>query len=286
MQKMSVEDSYFHSKNSIRVGNKLLNLQIPKVMGIINCTPDSFFEDSRMDTVDLVIRQAEKHIADGADLLDIGGYSTRPGAAVISTEEEISRTRAAIAAIRREFPEIILSIDTFRGEVARQALEAGAQIVNDISGGEIDPTIWKVVAEYQCPYILMHMRGTPQNMQENTQYGSMFKEIAAYFSQKLAALKALGIYEVILDPGFGFSKTGEQNYELLDQLADFQFLGQPILAGISRKSMIYKKLGITAAEALNGTTVLNTVAVLKGASILRVHDVKEAREIIRLLKEG
>lgn len=282
---MSVEDSYFHSKNSIRVGNNLLNLQIPKVMGIINCTPDSFFEDSRMDTTDLVLRQAEKHIAAGADILDIGGYSTRPGAAVISVEEEITRTRSAIAAIRKAFPEILLSIDTFRGEVARQALEAGAQIVNDISGGEIDPGIWEVVAQHRCPYILMHMRGTPQTMQENTNYGSMFKEIAAYFSRKLAQLKALGIYDVILDPGFGFSKTVEQNYELLDQLADFGFLRQPILAGVSRKSMIYKKLGATPAEALNGTTALNTVAILKGASILRVHDVKEAREIIRLLKE-
>jgi len=282
---MSVEDSYFHSKNSIRVGNNLLNLQIPKVMGIINCTPDSFFEDSRMDTVDLVLRQAEKHISEGADILDIGGYSTRPGAAVISVEEEITRTRTAIDAIRKAYPEITISIDTFRGEVAQQALEAGAQIVNDISGGEIDPTIWEVVARHQCPYILMHMRGTPQTMQENTHYTSLFKEIAAYFSQKLAALKALGIHDVILDPGFGFSKTMEQNYELLEQLADFQFLGQPILAGVSRKSMIYKKLGIPPAEALNATTALNTVAVLKGASILRVHDVKEAREIIRLLKQ-
>lgn len=283
MQKISVEDSYFHSKNSIRTGNKLLSLEHPKVMGIINCTPDSFYEESRYKDVSAVLKQAEQQISEGADMLDIGGYSSRPGAFNIPLTAEIERTRPAIAAVRKEFPEITISIDTFRAEVAKEALEAGADIINDISGGEAEPEIWNVAAHYQCPYILMHMRGTPQNMQENTHYDSMFKEIAAYFSTKVNALKKLGVNDIILDPGFGFSKTMEQNYALLDCLSDFHFLGQPLLVGFSRKSMITKKLGITAEEALNGTTVLNTKAILKGAKILRVHDVKAAKEIIRLL---
>lgn len=280
---MSVEDSYFLSKNSIRVQDKLLTLEVPKIMGIINCTPDSFFENSRFEGVNAILKQAEQLFKDGADLLDIGGYSTRPGAFNIPLTEEIERTRHAIAAIKREFPSAIISIDTFRGEVAKEALEAGASIINDISGGEIDPTIWEVAAHYQCPYVLMHMRGTPQNMQENTHYTSLFKEIAAYFSTKIEALKQKGVYDIVLDPGFGFSKTLEQNYELLNCMEDFRFLNHPILVGFSRKSMIYKKLGCTANEALNGTTILNTQAVLKGAKILRVHDVKEAAEIVKLL---
>ncbi len=284
MRKISVEDSYFHSKTSIRLGDKLFGLDTPKVMGIINCTPDSFFEGSRFENLTAVLKQAEKLISEGADMLDIGGYSTRPGAFNIPLTAEIERTRDAIAQIRKEFPETVISIDTFRAEVAKEALEAGADLVNDISGGELDPEIWNVVAHYQCPYILMHMRGTPQTMQENTHYDSLFKEISAYFSTKLSALKKLGIHDVILDPGFGFSKTIEQNYELLDCLPDFRFLGKPLLVGFSRKSMIYKKLGITANEALNGTTVLNTKAIMGGAKILRVHDVKEAKEITALLQ--
>lgn len=280
---MSVEDSYFLSKNSIRVQDKLLTLEVPKIMGIINCTPDSFFENSRFEGVKAILKQAEQLFKDGADLLDIGGYSTRLGAFNIPLTEEIERTRDAIAAIKREFPSAIISIDTFRGEVAQEAIEAGASIINDISGGEIDPTIWEVAAHYQCPYVLMHMRGTPQNMQENTHYHSLFKEIAAYFSTKIEALKQKGVYDIVLDPGFGFSKTLEQNYELLNCMEDFLFLNHPILVGFSRKSMIYKKLGCTANEALNGTTILNTQAVLKGAKILRVHDVKEAAEIVKLL---
>ena len=283
MRKLSVEDSYFHSNHSIRLGDNLFDMTRPKVMGIINSTPDSFYENSRFEAVNSVLKQAQKLISEGADILDIGGYSTRPGAFNIPLTQEVERTRGAIAEIRREFPEVVISIDTFRAEVAREAIEAGADIVNDISGGEIDPEIWKVVAHYKCPYILMHMRGTPQTMQENTSYESLFKEIASYFSTKLSELKKLGIHDVILDPGFGFSKTLEQNYELLDCLSDFHFLGHPLLVGFSRKSMIQKKLGITAEEALNGTTVLNTKAILKGAKILRVHDVKEARQIIQLL---
>ncbi len=284
MPKISVEDSYFHSKNSIRISDNLFSLAVPKVMGIINCTPDSFYEDSRYETIKGILTETEKFISEGVDIIDMGGYSTRPGAFNIPLTEEIERTQKSIAAIRKEFPEIIISIDTFRAEVAKEALESGANIVNDISGGEIDPEIWNVVAKYNCPYILMHMRGTPQNMQEFTTYDSLFKDIAAYFSTKLNALKKLGIHDVIIDPGFGFSKTLEQNYELLNTLSDLQFLGCPILVGFSRKSMIYKKLGISAQEALNGTTILNTKAILNGAKILRVHDVKEAKEVIRLLQ--
>lgn len=266
----------------MRLGDKLFPLDTPKVMGIINCTPDSFFEGSRFENVTDILRQAEKLISEGADILDIGGYSTRPGAFNITLTAETDRTREAIAAIRREFPELPISIDTFRAEVAREAMEAGASIINDISGGGQDPGIWEVAAHYGCPYILMHMRGTPQDMQQHTHYDSLFKEIAAYFSTKLHALQQLGVHDVILDPGFGFSKTLEQNYELLDRLADLRFLGCPLLVGFSRKSMIYNKLNITPAEALNGTTVLNTRALLSGANILRVHDVKEAREAIAL----
>jgi dihydropteroate synthase len=253
-------------------------------MGIINCTPDSFYEGSRYETIKGILTQTEKFISEGVDIIDVGGYSTRPGAFNIPLTEEIERTQKAIAAIRKEFPEIIISIDTFRAEVAKEALEAGANLVNDISGGEIDPEIWNIVAKYKCPYILMHMRGTPQNMQEFTTYDSLFKDIASYFSTKINALKKLGIHDVIIDPGFGFSKTLEQNYELLNTLSDLQFLGCPILVGFSRKSMIYKKLGITNNEALNGTTILNTKAILNGAKILRVHDVREAKEVVELLR--
>ena len=284
MPKISVEDSYFHSKNSIRISDNLFSLAVPKVMGIINCTPDSFYEDSRYETIKGILTQTEKFISEGVDIIDIGGYSTRPGAFNIPLTEEIERTQKSIAAIRKEFPELIISIDTFRAEVAKEALEAGANLVNDISGGEIDPEIWKVVAKYNCPYILMHMRGTPQNMQEFTTYDYLFKDIAAYFSTKINTLKKLGIHDIIIDPGFGFSKTLEQNYELLNTLPDLQFLGCPILVGFSRKSMIYKKLETSAQEALNGTTVLNTKAILNGAKILRVHDVKEAKEVIQLLQ--
>jgi dihydropteroate synthase len=283
MPKISVEDSYFHSKNSIRLADKLFDLSKPKIMGILNCTPDSFFEGSRFQEISAVLKAAEQQIKAGADMLDIGGYSTRPGAFNIPLTEEIRRTEEAIAKIKEEFPHIPISIDTFRSQVAQHALEAGAQLVNDISGGELDPYMWDVVAQYQCPYILMHMRGTPQNMQEFTKYESLFKEITAYFSEKINALHAKGIYDILLDPGFGFSKTMEQNFELLNLLPDFHFLGQPILVGISRKSMIYKKLGIEPNEALNGTTILNTKALLSGAKLLRVHDVKEAKEIVDLL---
>lgn len=283
MPKISVEDSYFHSKNSIRLGNKLFSLDRPKVMGIINCTPDSFHENSRFQEIESVLLQANKLISEGADILDIGGYSTRPGAEKIDIQTEKERTTKVIESIRKAHPGIVISIDTFRSEVAEAAILAGADIINDISGGTIDPKIFEVAAQYKCPYILMHMRGTETTMHELSEYSNLFKDIVAFFSEKIEILKSKGVNDIILDPGFGFSKTIDQNYELLNRLEDFQFLGHPVLVGFSRKTMIWKKLGITSQEALNGTTVLNSKALLKGAKILRVHDVKEARETVDLL---
>ena len=281
---MSVEDSYFHSIHSMKVHDKLYTFETPMVMGILNCTPDSFYKNSRFQEDKLILKAAEKHISDGASILDIGGYSTRPGAINIDLTTEIERTARAVALIHNEFPEILISIDTFRSEVARIALSEGASMINDISGGEIDPEIWQIAAKNNCPYILMHMRGTPQTMQENTTYSNLFKEIAGYFSLKIEQLKKLGVNDVILDPGFGFSKTTNQNFELLNRLEDFHFLRKPLLVGISRKSMIYKTLEIEAESALNGTTVLNTLALIKGAKILRVHDVKEAKQAVELIQ--
>ena len=269
--------------DNIRIGKNLVDLVTPKVMSILNCTPDSFYGESRVDSISTALFRAEKHIQDGADILDIGGYSSRPGASEVSENEELNRVIPIIEAVRKAFPEIIISCDTFRGKVAQEALEVGAQIINDISGGEIDPSILSVVSNFKCPYVLMHSKGTPQTMHNHTNYTSIFKEVVTYFSRKLHQLQLAGVHDVLLDPGFGFAKTLEQNYALFDQLADFHFLGRPILIGVSRKSMIYKKLGITPEESLNGTTVLHTKALLAGAKILRVHDTKEAKEVIRIL---
>lgn len=281
---ISVEDSYFRSKNSIRLGKNLFSLEQPCVMGILNCTPDSFFEGSRTQSVTSILKMAEKQVLEGAAILDIGGYSSRPNAETVSVEEEINRTKEAIISIRKEFPKMVISIDTFRSEVARIALESGADIINDISGGEIEPGIWNVAAHYQCPYILMHMRGNPKNMQQQTEYDNLFSDISSYFSLKINQLRQLGVHDLILDPGFGFAKTLEQNYELLNHLSDFKFLEKPVLVGFSRKSMIHRLLACSPEEALNGTTILNTKAILQGAKILRVHDVKEAVEILKLIQ--
>ncbi len=269
--------------DNIRVGKKLVDLVTPKVMSILNCTPDSFYKGSRIDSVSDALFRAEKHINEGADILDIGGYSSRPGADEVSENEELKRIISVIESIHKAFPEILISCDTFRGKVACEALEAGAHLINDISGGEIDPSILKVVSNFQCPYILMHSKGTPQTMQNLTNYNSIFKEVVTYFSQKLNVLQKLGINDVILDPGFGFAKTLDQNYDLFNRVADLQFLGRPMLVGISRKSMIYNKLKITPEESLSGTTVLHTKAILSGAKILRVHDTKEAKQVIQLI---
>ncbi|MEM6841111.1 MAG: dihydropteroate synthase [Bacteroidota bacterium] len=254
-------------------------------MGILNITPDSFYDGGKYHQADrALLSQAEKMLRDGATLLDLGGYSSRPGASHISVEEEKLRVVTAIEHVAKNFPEANLSVDTFRAEVAQEALAAGACMVNDISGGELDPRMFEVVARYQVPYVLMHMRGTPQTMKQLTDYDHIVVELLGYFQQKIARLRELNVADIILDPGFGFAKTIDQNYHLLNHLQAFQELGLPVLAGLSRKSMIYKRLGGTPDNALNGTTVLNTVALLQGAAILRVHDVKEAQEAIHLVQ--
>ncbi len=284
MQNSSVEDTYFGSNGSIRFGDKLLDLSTPIVMGIVNATPDSFFEGSRVETIDAAISRAKDMVAAGAQIVDIGGYSSRPNAEDITVTEELNRVCPIITALRRDLSDVIISIDTFRSEVAEKAILAGANMINDISGFEIDPKIVDVAAKYQVPYVLMHMRGTPQTMQAMTEYDNLFREMALYFSIKIEQLKAAGLKDIILDPGFGFAKTIEQNHHILRNLEAFHTFGKPILAGLSRKSMIYKKLGITPEASLNGTIALNTIALLKGAKILRVHDVSEAKELIELLK--
>lgn len=251
-------------------------------MGILNVTPDSFYAGSRTQQINDVINKAGKMLSDGATFLDVGGYSSRPGADDIPIEEEISRTAPIIAEIKSSFPAAIISIDTFRAEVAEKALEAGADMINDISAGELDNNMLNVVADAKVPYIMMHMRGTPQNMVTKTAYEDILKEVLDYFQKKLDVLQKKGVTDLILDPGFGFAKNRDQNFLLLKHLKHLEILERPLLVGVSRKSMIYKSLDITPEEALNGTTVLNTLAVQNGANILRVHDVKEAIEVVKL----
>jgi len=254
-------------------------------MGILNSTPDSFYAGSRIPGVDEALARAEAMLREGATFLDIGGYSTRPGAAEVTEEEELKRVAPLVEALVAAFPEALLSIDTFRSRVARTALEAGAALVNDISAGLRDPEMLPLIAEKQVPYIMMHMRGTPADMAQLTAYDDLVGEILYYFSERLAAARALGITDLIADPGFGFAKTRAQNFELLAGLPAFRVLEAPLLVGISRKSMIWKTLGIDPSDALNGTTALHMLALQGGASILRVHDVKEASECIRLWEE-
>lgn len=266
----------------INCKGSLIDFQTPKVMGILNLTPDSFYDGGRNKTESDYLAHAEKMLMEGATFIDVGAYSSRPGAIDISEQEELQRIVPVVRSLVKKFPEVILSIDTFRSEVARQCVEAGAAIINDISGGNLDEKMLQTVAELQVPYILMHMRGTPKNMKELNSYDDLLKDILFYFSEKIAAARELGINDLIIDPGFGFSKNIQQNFELMSKLDLFQVLDLPLLSGISRKSMIYKTLGGTPDDALNGTTVLNTVSLLKGAHILRVHDVKEAMETIKL----
>lgn len=256
-------------------------------MGIINITPNSFYSQSRInkDEPDLALKRAAKMIEAGAKILDIGGYSSRPGAEEVTEDEERSRVIPIIEKLKKEFPQTFVSVDTFRSKVAKASVQAGADIVNDISGGDLDPEMIPAVAQLKVPYICMHMRGTPQNMYELTDYENLEKEILAYFNRKLQACRKAGIKDVIIDPGLGFSKTLEQNYRILKNLSYFNTINAPILIGLSRKSMIYKLLGIKQEEALNGTTALNMVALMNGAKILRVHDVKEAIESVKLFKQ-
>lgn len=269
---------------TINAGGRLLDLSIPKVMGILNVTPDSFYDGGRHNTVQTALIQAERMLSAGADLLDIGAYSTRPKATVISITEELDRLIPVITAIAKAFPDALLSVDTFRSEVARRAVETGAHVINDISGGTFDEAMYATVAALQVPYILMHVHGTPQTMHQLANYTDVVSEISGYFGSRLAALHAMGVKDIILDPGPGFGKTMAQNYELLKRIDEFHVFGRPLLGAVSRKSMIYKKLGITAEEALNGTTVLHTLLLTKGVQLLRVHDVRAAREAIALLQ--
>lgn len=261
---------------------QLLDLARPRVMGILNCTPDSFYDGGRYWDPYTALQQAGAMLAAGADFIDVGGYSSRPGAPDVSEEEELKRVVPVIEGLVAEFPEVRISVDTFRSRVAREALDAGAVMVNDISAGLRDAEMLPLIASRQVPYVMMHMKGTPQDMASQTSYEDLVRDILYYFSQRLAEARALGITDCIVDPGFGFAKTREQNFRLLGSLHTFRTLEAPLLAGISRKSMIYKTLGTTADKALNGTTALHMLALQGGARILRVHDVAEALECIQL----
>ncbi len=267
---------------TINCKGQLIDLTSPKVMGILNLTPDSFYDGGKYKNESEILSIVESMLHDGATFIDVGAYSSRPNANHISENEELDRIVPIIELLTKSFPDILLSIDTFRSRVAKQCIEAGACIINDISAGKLDEHMLATVANLHVPYIMMHMRGTPQNMQKQTQYDYLVKDILFYFSERIAAARALGIIDMIVDPGFGFAKTIAQNFELLNNLELFKILDLPILVGLSRKSMIYKSLDINVNEALNGTTVLNTVAIQKGVNILRVHDVKEAVECIKL----
>jgi len=254
-------------------------------MGVINITPDSFYEGSRANEEKEILKAAAGIIEGGADIIDIGGYSSRPGAAEVPPEEEKKRVLTAICLINKEFPEIIISVDTFRSEIAREAVsECGAHMINDISGGEADSNMFGVIQQLNVPYIMMHMQGMPENMQDNPVYADVVADILVWFSSKIARLQSAGVKDIIIDPGFGFGKTVSHNFEILHRLADFSISGLPLLVGMSRKSMIWKTLSVSPEEALNGTTVLNTIALMKGADILRVHDVKEAVQVVRLME--
>ncbi len=270
---------------TINCNGNLIVLNSPKVMGILNVTPDSFFDGGKYKNENEILIQVEKMISEGATFIDIGAYSSKPNAAFVTEDEETKRLLPIVQLILKHFPEMLISIDTFRAAVAEKAIHSGAVIINDISGGSLDDKMFQTVAKLQVPYIMMHMKGTPQTMQSLAQYENICKEMIYYFSEKMAKARQHGINDLIIDPGFGFAKTVEQNFEVLQKLELFQFLEVPLLIGVSRKSMIYKSLEITPQESLNGTSVLNTIALQKGAKILRVHDVKEAMQCIQLVEK-
>ncbi|MBE9602851.1 dihydropteroate synthase [Pedobacter sp. MC2016-24] len=282
---MMAKDTFLNRKHTLNLQGKLIDLSVPRVMGILNLTTDSFYSDSRNSSVTEALQKTEKMLAEGATFIDIGAYSSRPGAADVSPDEESDKVVAAVEAILKAFPEALISIDTFRAQVAREAVNAGAHIINDIAGGNMDEAMFDTVAALNVPYIMMHMKGTPQTMQQQTHYEDMMPEIVDYFARKVNWLQKMGLKDLILDPGFGFAKTLDQNYVLLQQMQQLDIFELPILVGFSRKSMIYKFLGGGPENALNGTTTLNTIALLKGAGILRVHDVKAAAESIALVQK-
>ena len=268
---------------TINVRGQLLDLSAPKVMGILNLTPDSFYDGGKLTTGNEVLAHAEKMLHEGADIVDIGGMSSRPGAEIISEEEELKRVLPHVQNIISKFPQAILSIDTIRAKVADECLKAGVHIINDISAGRFDEEMIPVVAKHKTPFIIMHMQGIPNNMQQNPHYENVTTEVLDFFAERITTCRKAGIGDLILDVGFGFGKTTEHNYTLLRNLKYFSTLNSPLLAGVSRKGMIYKTLGTTAEHALNGTTVANTIALINGANILRVHDVKEAKEAVKIL---
>ncbi len=261
---------------------QLIDLTSPKVMGILNVTPNSFYDGGQYDSETAILNQVEKMLEAGVAFIDVGAYSSKPKAELVPEKEELSKMKATVRLILKHFPKAVLSIDTFRSEVAAVALDHGAAMVNDISAGNLAPKMFETIAKYQVPYIMMHMKGTPQTMQSLAHYDNIVKEMLVYFAERIAAARSFGINDLIVDPGFGFAKTLDQNYEVLQKMELLQWLELPIVAGISRKSMVYTPLETNAQEALNGTTVLNTIALTKGANILRVHDVKEAVECIKL----
>ncbi len=281
---MATKDKGFYLKKTLNLNGKIIALDPPVLMGILNLTPDSFYDGGRYETLSDILRQSEKLVSEGAHMIDIGGYSTRPGAENISVEEEWKRLRPALDALARNFPETPLSVDTFRAVVARRSIEHGAAMINDISGGTLDPDMLEVISDLQVPYVLMHMRGDPRTMQTKTNYEDVVINILTDLEKKLSNLTKRGVNDVILDVGFGFAKTMEQNYRLLSNLNKFRIFGKPLLVGISRKSMVWKLLDISPEEALNGTTALHMVALMKGASVLRVHDVAMAAQVIKLYK--
>lgn len=269
---------------TLNLRGRLLELHEPQIMGILNVTPDSFFSESRTPDEEHIAQRVKQMMNDGADMIDIGGYSSRPGADDVSTEEEMNRLRRGLRIIRKLYPDVPVSVDTFRADVARMCIEEeGADIINDISGGMMDRQMFRTVAQLHVPYIMMHMQGTPDSMQLAPHYDNLRQEVMLYFAERIDRLCQMGVKDIIVDPGFGFGKTMEHNYELMAHLEDFHVFGLPLLVGISRKSMIYKLLGGTPQTSLNGTTVLNTIALTKGAHILRVHDVKEAVEAKRIV---
>lgn len=267
---------------TINCNGKLVDLSTPRIMGILNITPDSFFDGGQHNSIKKALIKAEKMVAEGADFLDVGGYSSRPGADFVSEKDELARVVPVVNALAKEFPEVNISVDTFRSKVAKATIENGAALINDISAGDLDNNMMATVAKLQVPYIMMHMQGTPENMQQNPTYNNVITDIKFYLSKKIKQAQELHINDVIIDPGFGFGKTLEHNYTLLNNLELFSCFNLPLLVGISRKSMIYKPLNITPDLALNGTTALHMIALQKGATILRVHDIKEAKECIKL----
>lgn len=280
---MKSKDTFFSKKYSLNCRGKLINLSTPKIMGILNVTPDSFYDGGKFQTRKEILKKTEQMIEEGASIIDVGAYSSRPGAEHISAEVEIQRLSIALGAIRNSFSDVIISADTFRSEVALMAVkDYEVDIINDISAGSADKDMLSTIAGLEVPYVMMHIKGTPQNMQKNPTYDNVVEEIVKYFSEKIQKAKLSGICDIIIDPGFGFGKTLEHNYQILNRLNDFKIFELPLLVGLSRKSMIYKALNTTPVEALNGTTVLNTIAIMNGANILRVHDVKEAADTIRL----